>query len=211
MNCSPRLPPNSHARKTIDGTSTDQAFDSLIADLMLQRDRYFSFSAYGLVSPLRLEPLLGALRDLPARAHQSVIQVLSPYVASLRARLDALEPVRARFATFVEMMNSFYRNKTINLQVYGGLSIKTRSGEKLKIPKLSSGESQLLYLLSNILVAKDRSTIFIVDEPEISLNVKWQRQLLRSLLERLTKPFVVVRTGFTRQLYRPCARGRPYL
>ena len=164
-------------------TSTDQALSSLIAELMRQRDRYFSFSAYGLVSPLRLEPLLDALRDLPVRAHHSVIQVLSPYVASLRARLDALEPVRARFATFVDMMNSFYRNKTIHLEVYRGLSMKTRGGEPLKIPNLSSGESQLLYLLSNILVAKDRSTVFIVDEPEISLNVKWQRQILRSLLK----------------------------
>ena len=83
---------------------------------MLERDRYLLFSAFGLVSPLRLEPLLNALETLPALVHPAVIQVRSPYVANLRARLDALEPVRARFATFVDMMNSFYRNKKVNLQ-----------------------------------------------------------------------------------------------
>ncbi len=172
-----------HADKDPDGASSHQGLESLISDLVLQRDRYFSFSAYGLVTPLRLEPLLSALKDLPPRTHRSVIQVLSPYVASLKARLDALEPVRERFATFVDLMNSFYRNKTIRLEVSRGLSIRTRAGETLRIPKLSSGESQLLYLLTNILVAKDQSSIFIVDEPEISLNVKWQRQLLGSLLK----------------------------
>lgn len=165
-----------------DGASQGDALESLVADLMLQRDRYLLFSAFGLVSPLRLEPLLNALKTLPALVHPAVIQVLSPYVASLRARLDALEPVRARFATFVDMMNSFYRNKKVSLHVSRGLSIKTRNGEILKTPRLSSGESQLLYLLINVLVVKDKSSIFIVDEPEISLNVKWQRQLLKSLL-----------------------------
>jgi energy-coupling factor transporter ATP-binding protein EcfA2 len=168
------------------GNSKDRGLDALIADLLQQRDRYLSFSEFGLVRPLKLEPLLAVLRNLPQHAHHSVIQVLSPYVSSLEARLAALEPTRARFATFVDLMNSFYRNKTIRLDVYRGLAIKTRMGESLKIARLSSGESQLLYLLTNILVAKDKSTIFMVDEPEISLNVKWQRQLLRSLL-KLTK------------------------
>jgi energy-coupling factor transporter ATP-binding protein EcfA2 len=156
---------------------------SLVSELTEQRDRYLSFSQFGLVKPLRLEPLLAILRGLPAHVHHSVTQVLSPYVNSLKARLDALEPVRVRFATFVDLVNSFYRNKTVHLDVYRGLAIRTRRGEPLKIAKLSSGEGQLLYLLTNLLVTKDRSTIFMVDEPELSLNVKWQRQLLRSLLK----------------------------
>jgi len=169
------------------GTGTEPvgrvALDALVEELVRERDKYLSFSEFGLVRPLKLEPLLTALAGLPAHAYHSVIQVLSPYVRSLGARLDALESVRNRFATFVDLVNSFYRNKTIRLDVYRGLKIKTRLGEPLGIQKLSSGESQLLYLLANVLVIKDKSTIFIVDEPEISLNVKWQRQLVRSLLD----------------------------
>ncbi|KHD09288.1 hypothetical protein PN36_34135 [Candidatus Thiomargarita nelsonii] len=47
---------------------------------------------------------------------------------------------------------------------------------------LSSGEKQLLLLFCNTLIARDKATIFIIDEPEISLNIKWQRQLIRTLL-----------------------------
>ena len=38
----------------------------------------------------------------------------------------------------------------------------------------------------NIHLRNFEATIFIIDEPEISLNVKWQRQLIHALLE-LTK------------------------
>jgi predicted ATP-dependent endonuclease of OLD family len=48
---------------------------------------------------------------------------------------------------------------------------------------LSSGERHLLLLFCNTLIALDRQSIFIIDEPEISLNIKWQRKLLDSLLE----------------------------
>jgi predicted ATPase len=36
-------------------------------------------------------------------------------------------------------------------------------------------------LLCNALIARDHRSIFIIDEPELSLNVKWQRKLIDSL------------------------------
>jgi ABC-type glutathione transport system ATPase component len=48
---------------------------------------------------------------------------------------------------------------------------------------LSSGEGQLLFLLASTIVARERSSLFMIDEPELSLNVAWQRQLVKSLLE----------------------------
>jgi predicted ATPase len=163
-----------------------EKFDSVLAELKLQKERSEPFARFGLVSPLRLKPLLSLLNDLPPEAQNSVTQVLSPYVSSLKARLDALDPIRMQFDTFVRMMESFYRNKLINLDVYRGLTIRTAKGDPLRAGMLSSGEGQLLYLLVTALVARQRSSIFIVDEPEISLNVKWQRQLIRSLLELTT-------------------------
>jgi ABC-type cobalamin/Fe3+-siderophores transport system ATPase subunit len=46
---------------------------------------------------------------------------------------------------------------------------------------LSSGEKQLLLLFCNALAASQNTTIFMIDEPELSLNIKWQRQLIRAL------------------------------
>ena len=63
-----------------------------------------------------------------------------------------------------------------------GIRIKSNTS-KLKIDQLSSGEKQLLLLFCNLLPARDNPSIFIIDEPEISLNVEWQRNLIRVLLE----------------------------
>ncbi|HBQ5356609.1 TPA: ATP-binding protein, partial [Klebsiella pneumoniae] len=61
--------------------------------------------------------------------------------------------------------------------------IKNRFEEKLSASQLSSGEQQLLLLFCNVLVARDKPSLFIIDEPEISLNIKWQRKLIQYLLD----------------------------
>jgi energy-coupling factor transporter ATP-binding protein EcfA2 len=48
---------------------------------------------------------------------------------------------------------------------------------------LSSGEKQLLLLFCNVIAAKNRTALFLLDEPELSLNIKWQRKLLQTLLQ----------------------------
>ena len=44
-----------------------------------------------------------------------------------------------------------------------------------------SGEKQLLILLSETLLQRERPYIFIADEPELSLHVLWQEKLIASL------------------------------
>jgi len=46
---------------------------------------------------------------------------------------------------------------------------------------LSSGEKQLLILLIETLLQRQRPYVFITDEPEISLHVLWQERLISSL------------------------------
>ena len=58
----------------------------------------------------------------------------------------------------------------------------TSTGQVISPGSLSSGERQLLLLFSNLFVLSSQNSIFIVDEPELSLNVKWQRQLIKHLL-----------------------------
>jgi len=40
-----------------------------------------------------------------------------------------------------------------------------------------------LLLLCNALHARESASVFVIDEPEISLNIKWQRQLIDALLK----------------------------
>jgi len=77
---------------------------------------------------------------------------------------------------------SFYTNKRLEFDIRQGIRIVTDQGQYIGPDLLSSGEKQLLLLFCSVLLAREKPSIFIIDEPEISLNVKWQRQLVGSLL-----------------------------
>ncbi|MEG5910517.1 AAA family ATPase [Enterobacter mori] len=53
--------------------------------------------------------------------------------------------------------------------------------ESIKIENLSSGERQLLYILSRVANTKDKQAFLLMDEPEISLHLNWQEKLIRSI------------------------------
>lgn len=49
------------------------------------------------------------------------------------------------------------------------------------ISTLSSGEKQILILLTYLYLSQDKPNIFIIDEPELSLHPKWQEQFLEGM------------------------------
>jgi predicted ATP-binding protein involved in virulence len=64
------------------------------------------------------------------------------------------------------------------------ISVTLSSGKKIGIDLLSSGEKQVLMLLVETLNADESS--LLIDEPEISMHVDWQRQLVGAM--RLLNP-----------------------
>lgn len=141
------------------------------------------FAEFGLIAQMNIESFVTPLRDSPKESHQLMARILQPYFDGIRAKLDALQGIYQLLNLFIIHMNSFYSNKTVTFGLQNGLSISSSKGNRILPRMLSSGEKQLLLLFCNTLIARERSAIFIIDEPEISLNVKWQRRLLKALLD----------------------------
>lgn len=64
----------------------------------------------------------------------------------------------------------------------------------IKPTSLSSGEKQLLILLTETLLQQNSPTIFIADEPELSLHIDWQRKIISSVRELNPNAQVIVAT-----------------
>ncbi len=64
--------------------------------------------------------------------------------------------------------------------------VDDETGETLLPSQLSSGEKQIVLLFSDIIALQRETRLFLIVEPELSLNPQWQRQLMPSLL-RVTK------------------------
>lgn len=92
--------------------------------------------------------------------------------------------------TFLNTMNSFIghneEGKELCINSDGQIYFKTKySKDKISIQHLSSGEKQLITFFANLIfMVKDKSSgIFVVDEPELSLHLSWQKIFIDKLLE----------------------------
>lgn len=50
--------------------------------------------------------------------------------------------------------------------------------EKIQLDQLSSGEKQILLILTTVFLQEEKSAVLLMDEPEISLHITWQDRLI---------------------------------
>ena len=139
------------------------------------------FEAFHLGPAIDAAPLSESLYKADELTMPIVAQVLRSFLNGQRARLNALDVLYKKMHNFVSITNEYLADKQIELDITKGVSIRVPSGE-LDPTLLSSGEQHLLLLFLNVFASSEQSRLFIIDEPELSLNVKWQRQLVDSLL-----------------------------
>lgn len=136
----------------------------------------------GLISRVDVSEMSSLLRQMPQPRAAILEQVVSPYVDAMTARFKALDWVASALEKFLRYLNTFYRNKQIAFDLHHGFVISGPNAV-LDPAMLSSGERHLLLLFCNVLVAEERPSLFIIDEPELSLNVRWQRLLIKALID----------------------------
>lgn len=117
-----------------------------------------------------------------------------PLIPRTRAMVDAArsleeqrEDIFASLHKYEEIISSFFEDKEVRVLGNGDLEIRAfpsfnDNGRILAPERLSSGEKQLLILLTQALLKQDLPVVYLADEPELSLHVLWQEKLLKSLL-----------------------------
>lgn len=96
--------------------------------------------------------------------------------------------------TFLRIINDLMQRKTFQIDERNELKVTTQSGKSLPLKLLSSGEKQLLIVLGEALLQQNRSCVYIADEPELSLHVKWQESLVDNLLALNPKAQIIFAT-----------------
>lgn len=98
-------------------------------------------------------------------------------------KLESLNDISDRIALFKGMiMNKFNENKEILINKDDGIIIRQKpNNEEVALKFLSSGEQQEIVLLYNLIMKGEKNKLILIDEPEISLNVSWQREFLNDM------------------------------
>ncbi len=133
------------------------------------------------------EPDKDTLREVIARLKASDKQ--SPqwrdrYVGHFFAKLAAihasLAEAESAIDAFVDVCNSYLVDKSI---VFDDRNYEIRveqhaTNVPLELRHLSSGEKQIVSLFTHVYLGEAPDLIVLIDEPELSLSVPWQQQLL---------------------------------
>lgn len=87
------------------------------------------------------------------------------------------------FEMFTEIVNKRLRHKQIMIEKNKGIIVKDSLNNELKLSDLSSGEKHVIVLFYELIFGTEENTLLLIDEPEISLHIVWQKMFMDDLLK----------------------------
>ena len=93
------------------------------------------------------------------------------------------DQVQARLAEFYAVVNRlFSETGKVILVDKGRMAFRNKRGTIIPLEQLSSGEKQILIILLKVFLLDERPSIILMDEPELSMDIDWQFELLDILV-----------------------------
>lgn len=123
---------------------------------------------------------------------------------------DEADRIRQRIDTFFQKVNSLFQetgkeimidpqNNSLVFHIKGseeailledGGELLLENGDRMvtegtyvRLEQLSSGEKQILLILTSVFLQEEKPNILLMDEPEISLHISWQDRLISLIRE----------------------------
>ena len=108
-------------------------------------------------------------------------RVMTLYVQDTEKKLQVFDDLANRTRLLLDNVNKKFRHKRIRLDREEGFVAVGKMGQ-IPLNSLSSGEQHELVLHYDLLFRVPTNTIVLIDEPELSLHVAWQKRFLPDLL-----------------------------
>lgn len=131
------------------------------------------------------------------------IRILSLYWELLRDRKSEQDSAFREIKNYLDSVNDFFEQKKLVVQnLYNennralrdvSVVVKFQDGKTTDLTSLSSGERQIVTLLFAA-SRMSKQKVVLIDEPEISLHVDWQRILLREMTNQLSDRQIITCT-----------------
>lgn len=181
---------NKMLKSLINGNGNKQEYDFTAEDVELSLHRtkdFLSEEEKNKIRELALNPNSEA-----AQKEKHTLDFLQQLVYLYRKQ----QPFDAAIKKWQSVCNRYMTDKEI---VYDETLVKvelqTKQGKVLSLNQLSSGEKQLIGLFSQLYLSEgEQKYAIIFDEPEISMSVFWQENLLNDMLASGKCGFLLVAT-----------------
>lgn len=124
---------------------------------------------------------------------ENIRNILDVYVSDTEEKLNVFENIYEKINLFLEIMMAHFLFKKITVGSKNGILINDDSGNNIPLNDLSSGEQHELVLIYDLIFKVSENALILIDEPELSLHVGWQKRFI-SDIERIQnlRPLTVI-------------------
>ena len=187
------------------------------AQLSQAKDRTFPLRAIKQTSPMSVEQIKEKMIELEAKRKELIDtgileeekddidihelvdaitesnrQNLALYAIDTEEKLNALSSLSSSINLFRNLVDNSFNNKKIIFSKDFGFRFKTTYSDTIILPQnLSSGEQHELVMFYDLIFSTTNKTLILIDEPELSLHIKWQLSYVDELLS------IIKATGFS--------------
>lgn len=117
-----------------------------------------------------------------AEYSENTAKVLTVYLEDSEKKVGVYDDLLNKIELFVNILNEkHFAFKSIKINGNQGFYFQSDNGQKLSLSDLSSGEQHEIVLLYELLFRTNPNTLILIDEPEISLHVLWQKAFIKDL------------------------------
>ncbi|HLO99645.1 MAG TPA: AAA family ATPase [Fimbriimonas sp.] len=167
----------SHLVEGLNNSYIDSSYQSNLSALNIVLDRVGNS-----ISKTTREKILSLVntKQIDAQEYNPLSYFLSKLMLVYNQQKAQDDAIKA----FVSVCNKYLVNKEIiydeSLVVISIIDLRTQM--EISLAMLSSGEKQIVSLFSVLYLTDDKDFGILFDEPELSLSLEWQRQLLPDIL-----------------------------
>lgn len=108
---------------------------------------------------------------------------LGYYLLKINNIYEKQEKNESKIKKFIEVCNSYLFNKKfIYLDKETRVKVVDEEEKEINLSDLSSGEKQIVSLFSKLYLEDKNDLMIVIDEPELSISIVWQRKILVDII-----------------------------
>lgn len=178
----------------VDANFINQAISS---NLVYDRKTYDAEMEKLVVRAKKLE-ILGLIPHMEAKLYDEAnAKMLTAYIVSQNEKMDFYNILLSKIRLFSKLVEERgFVNKNMSVTVKDGFRFRADGNGFIDLSLLSSGEQNEVVMLYTLVFGVGDDSMLLIDEPENSLHVLWQKKFMRTIEEvsAVKNLFVVVAT-----------------
>ena len=162
-------------------------------DLQKLTERRDQLVSVGLLGMTLSEPI----QPSDVFQEDSIRKILAIYIEDTRKKLGIFNETYERIRLFKQIIDEHFSFKSIEIDPEKGISsVDNDTREPIPLSELSSGEQHELVLIYDLLFKVESGSTILIDEPELSLHVAWQKRFISDLqkIKEINNMNVVIAT-----------------